>query len=118
MKKSIRAAIKVTGFILAGLFITGCAMMSIQKPRYDYSGMDRKTKTIHKKAESFARKCIRKGEPVQMSRWLRVDSVRVSKQERQIHIYYNQVLGHIPYRSENSKKVYKNMRKQLGWRYR
>ncbi|MCK4717004.1 MAG: hypothetical protein KAT54_09380, partial [Candidatus Marinimicrobia bacterium] len=88
-----RAAYKnllvVAGLLALLMCCSGCALIGVQKPRYDYSGMDRKTKTIHKKAESFARKCIRKEDPVQMSRWLRVDSVSVNKQDRQIHIYYN-----------------------------
>ncbi len=119
MKRTAYKNLHVIACLLAVLICcSGCALIGVQKPRYDYSGMDRKTKTIHKKAESFARKCIRKEDPVQMSRWLRVDSVSVNKQDRQIHIYYNRILGHIPYRSENIKKVYKTMRKQLGWRYR
>ncbi|MDO9547972.1 MAG: xanthan lyase, partial [Candidatus Marinimicrobia bacterium] len=118
MKKSNRIAIKIFWFVFVGLFLAGCATMSVQKPRYDYQKMDHSTKSVHKKAEKFAWQCVRKGEPVSVSRELRVDSVLVNKQEKEIDVYYNWILGQVPYREENAQQVYDTFRKELGWRYR
>jgi len=106
------------GLLFVSLLLSGCAMMGVQHSRYDYSKMNRKTRSVHKKAEAFARRCVQKGEPVQMSTWLRVDSVRVDKPNRHVHIYFNRTFGEIPYRQENVRQIYAAMRKQLGWRYR
>ena len=118
MKKSNQNALKIFSFVLAGLFLTGCATMSVQKSRYDYQNMDHPTKAVHKSAEKFARDCVRKGEPVSVSRGLKVDSVLVNRQDKKIDVYYNWVLGQVPYREENVQPVYDAFRKELGWRYR
>jgi len=118
VKKSNRSAIKISCLVFVGLLLSGCTMMSIQKPRYDYRNMNHSTKAVHKKAEKIARQCIRKGDPVRVSRGLRVDSVLVDRQEKQIDVYYNSVLGYVPYRKENAKQVYDAFQKELGLRYR
>ncbi|MBU0712279.1 N-acetylmuramoyl-L-alanine amidase [bacterium] len=118
MRKSNQNVIKITMFVFACLYLAGCATMSVQKPSYDYQKMDHATKSIHKKAEKFARNCVRKGVPVSVSHRLRVDSVLVNKQEKEIDVYYNWILGQVPYREENARQVYDALRKELGRRYR
>ena len=103
--------------IAVGIMLSGCATVSVQ-PRYDYSDMDRPTKLVHRSAERFVDNCVIKGEPVAVSRGLRVDSVRVDRRDRQIDVYYNWVLGQVPYREENVQQVYAAFRKKLRWRFR
>lgn len=103
--------------ITAALLLSGCATVSVQ-PSYDYSGMDRPTKLVHKSAERFADNCVIKGSPVAVSRGLQVDSVRVDRRKQQIDVYYNWVLGQVPYRSDNVGRVYDAFRKKLRFRFR
>ncbi|MCD6205407.1 MAG: xanthan lyase [Candidatus Marinimicrobia bacterium] len=118
MKRDLRVLLKIFGLFILSLFTISCATMSVQKPRYDYSGMNHATKIIHKRAAKFARNCVNKGDPVQVSRGLRIDSLNVDRQNQEIDVYYNWVLGQVPYRQETVTSVYDAFRKELGRRYR
>ena len=105
-------------FLLVTLLLNGCAVIGLIKPGYDYSSMDRTTKIVHKKAERFAQNCIRNKYPVEMTPYLKVEKVLVDRLARSIDIYFNGYFADIPFREENTRLVYSDMRRILGYRFR
>ncbi|MBN2602434.1 MAG: xanthan lyase [Candidatus Marinimicrobia bacterium] len=118
MQKKVQITLKLFSIVTLTILLFGCATMSIQQPRYDYTGMDHATKVIHKRAEKFARDCVKNGDPIQISRGLRIDSLTVNRHDKEIDVYYNWVLGQVPYRQETVSDVYDAFKKDLGLRYR
>lgn len=104
--------------LLLILFCCGCAVIGLQRPHYDYGDMNWATRRVHKAAEDFAWRCMRRGEPFRMSPWLRIDSVDVDKRQREIEVYFNRVLGEIPFRDREVDQVYRQMRRDLPFWFR
>jgi len=100
------------------LFLTACAAQLPKTVPYNTDGMDRQTRNVHKKAERLLRECVFTRTPVQLDRSVRIDSVRVDPVRRTVRIDCNKSLSMIPFRPDNTAKLYTRLRKLLGRKYR
>lgn len=100
---------------LVSILSEGCAPHVREKPMYDYDKMDRVTERIHKKVESVLESCIEENDPVNISRYTRIDSVVVNEEKEHIDIYLNRFFAYMPFREENTKKIYAAIEDELGW---
>ncbi|TFG95798.1 MAG: xanthan lyase, partial [Calditrichales bacterium] len=77
--------------------------------------MDRITERIHKKVESFLETCVNDGDPIPLSRFVRIDSLIVDEETEHLDIYLNRFFSHPAYREENIQKIYAAVQDELGW---
>jgi len=101
--------------ILITKFIIGCSTYVKEKQLYDYEKMDGVTERIHKKIESVLEKFIEEKDPVKISRYTRIDSLIVNEDEEHIDVYLNRYFSYIPFREENTRKIYAAIEDELGW---
>jgi len=97
------------------LLIVSCAPHIKEKLPYDYENMDGVTERIHKKIESVLEKCIEENDPVRISRYTRIDSLIVDDEKEHIDIYLNPFFAYMPFREENTRKIYTAIENELGW---
>lgn len=98
--------------------LSHCSLIRTGNRGYDYSEMDLHTYRVHKKSERFLRRCTRKKEPVSVPPQTRIDSVRVDKGEKDIHVYFSQYFSYIPLRLSTTDQIYQDFRERLGMWYR
>ncbi len=93
--------------ILIGLiFLLSCTPQLIKKPIYDYSRMDEDTKEVHLCVESFLNSCIKFQYPVKISRYSKIDSVVIEKNQQLIDIHLNPVFAWTPFREDDISLIY------------
>ena len=102
--------------VLVALLLIGCGPQLSK--HYDYTGMDKKTREVHLRAEEFLRKCVQTGSPLDLSPAVRIDSVFVHADQEIIDIFFNKIFSYPPFRPENAQRVYQVMRDILGRKYR
>jgi len=107
---------------LLSLFIIllfSCQPNWIKKaPKYNYSGMDRTTKKVHKKVEKFLARAVEKKQPVYVHPATRIEEIRVDKEARYLEIRLNKRFAFIPFRETNVENIYTMLRKDLGRKYK
>jgi hypothetical protein len=77
--------------------------------------MDRVTERIHKKIEAVLESCIEENDPIKISRYSRIDSVIVDEEKEHIDIYLNRSFAYMPFREDNTEKIYAAIKDELGW---
>ena len=102
--------------LLIVILLGGCIPHVKEIPQYDYDKMNAVTKRIHKKIECFLQSCIEEKDPVKISRFTRIDSVLVDEKNDHVDIYMNRFFSRIPFREENTRKIYAAIRDEIGWR--
>jgi len=100
------------------LIIFACGKQVIKKPVYDYTKMDKTTKSAHKKVENFLESCYEKQYPVKIPIVTKIDSVVVKKEGKHLDIYLNKFFAYIPLREDNVSSIYDFMKKKLGRKFR
>ena len=98
--------------------LAGCAARLPHGPRYDYSGMDKRTRDVHEKMEQLIRECVFTHEPIRLERSVRIDSIFVDPSQSMLRIDCNKVLSYVPFRPDNTTRFYSRLRELLGRRYR
>jgi len=110
---------KITFILLPFLLIVfACGKQVIKKPVYDYTKMDKITKSAHEKVEKFLESCYEKQYPVKIPIVTKIDSVAVKKEEKHLDIYLNKFFAYIPLREDNVSSIYDFMKKKLGRKFR
>ncbi|MBN2012826.1 fibronectin type III domain-containing protein [candidate division KSB1 bacterium] len=104
--------------LMLALFVGGCAQQLGKVVVYDYSGMDKDTKDVHKKVEKILQQGVATRQPVPVYPATRIDSVRIDKFHQKINIYLNPIFGYIPWRENNVASTYAALKEQLGRKYR
>lgn len=124
MGKDLRRTLKITmdttriiSFIITVLVLTACSA-NTARPLYDYSGMNRPTRVAYKRADAFLRQAIQKEGPVRLMRPSRIDTIIIDKKARTLDIYLNDWAGALPFRIENTAKIYAGMRSALGLKFK
>ena len=105
----------ILAFLLVGS--TGCSFLKPSGPVYDYSDMDIVTARAHRRVERFVTSCVQDGKPVKLSRFTRIDSLKIDTNTDTIDIYFNRFLAHIPMREENVSDIYDELHDYMGWRF-
>jgi hypothetical protein len=96
-------------------FFNKCAPHIKDKPIYNYDEMDSATESMHKKVEAVLESCIQNNDPIKISRYTRIDSVIIDKENEHADIYLNRFFAHMPLREENTQEFYKAIEDQFGW---
>ncbi len=105
--------------VIALLTVLSCAPKMVkEKPRYDYSKMDKALVPIHKKVERFLTNIIHEKKPVVLSPAVRIDSLKMDKQSRTLDIYFNRPFSYPAYRPEHVAALYQALHKELGGKYK
>jgi hypothetical protein len=99
------------------LVLLGCSANTV-KQSYDYSSMDRATKTAYKRVDAFLQRAIHEKTPAPLMRPSRIDSINVNKKLKKLDIYLNDWAGALPFRIENTASIYSGLRASLGNKYR
>jgi hypothetical protein len=105
-------------FFLLMIYI-GCAPTIPGKlPTYDYGGMDKFTRNVHKKVEKFLGQCWYRQCPVELPGSVRIDSLYANEDEKKIIVFFNKPSSYPAYRPDNVKALYQLFRSVLGRRFR
>ncbi len=111
MKRVLYAA------LLAAVLLSCSPKLSVRRPVYDYSKMDKKTAQVHKKIERVLTQCVLERKPVALTRDVRIDSLRLDEKKRTIKAWLGKSFSYPAYRSETVAALYSDVRKQLGKKY-
>ncbi len=111
--------------IYFGVFVTallliymGCApTIPPALPTYDYAGMDKFTRKVHKKVELFLARCLQQQYPVKLPSSVRIDSLYANKQKKEITVVFNKPFSYPAYRPDNVNALYRILRSELGKRF-
>ncbi len=103
--------------LILAIFSFSCSTLGLKKSKYDYSEMDRPTRLAHYRTEKFLESCIEDADPIQVSKYTRIDSLVFNRDKNHIDIYFNRILGHIPFREENTVQFYDELQYMLGYRF-
>ena len=114
LKQMIFSVVLLISFSL----IFSCAPHLVKRPVYDYTKMDKMTKTIHQRVEKFITSCWEERIPAEISPFTRIDSLKLDRDKFHIDIFLNPALATIPMREENTGLFYTAMRKFLGRKYK
>ncbi len=105
---------------LVGLLaLLACApKITLKKPAYDYTGMDKNTIQVHKQLQAFLETTIRSRSPVVLPPTVRIDSLVVDAGSKHIRAVFSKPFSYPAYRPEQVQLIYELVRKQLGRKYR
>ncbi|MBN2355501.1 fibronectin type III domain-containing protein [candidate division KSB1 bacterium] len=113
--------IKIYRWLIAlALILTfSCAPRLVkEKPRYDYSKMDKATVKAHKKVEKFLESCIESKQPVRLSPAVRIDSLKLDQELKSLEIYFNRPFSYPAYRPDHVDALHEILREELGGKYK
>lgn len=103
---------------LALLWLFSCQPGWMKKaPSYDYTGMDKETKNVHKKVERFLARSVAREKPVYVHPATRIQRIRIDEEARHIDIELNKYFSFIPFREENVDAVYRTLYGELDGKY-
>jgi len=101
------------------LSLCTCAHRAAErKPRYDYSTMDKRTASAHKKIIRWLDHCVATKQPVPLASSVRLDSLTIDAAGKTMAIYFNKPFSYPAYRPDHVAAVYAGLRNRLGRRYR
>jgi hypothetical protein len=85
---------------------------------YNYKGMDSETKVVHKKVEDFLFLVQETSFPVYTPSSTRIEKLEYNKTQKQIRITLSEGFSQVPFRQDNVRQIYDELRKSLGRNYR
>lgn len=112
-----------TWILIAGIFLySNCAHFKGQpiltKPTYDYQQYSRTERDIHRRVEKFILRCWQTQQPIALYPQVRIVKVKYLEDQRLIEIHFNGIFAYNPYRPKDIAAIYREVRRNLGWRYR
>ncbi len=99
-------------------FFMGCAQTIPVQNGYDYSSMDRLTKKVHKKAETFIHNAWDGHYSFTLHEDVKIQSIRLDRKNKTILIEFNPAFSYGPMRQNIHDDIYYELKKSLGWRFR
>jgi len=95
-------------------FFIACQPEWVKKaPSYDYTGMDEQTRELHRSVEEFLWFSAQNEYPVAVPLGTRIDSIRIDAQARHIQIDLNKAFSFLPFREDNVRDIYSELRKTI-----
>ncbi len=79
--------------------------------------LDPKTRHAYRGVTQFLDRCISEGYPVSVVKFAKIDTLIVHEDTQHIDIYFNNWFECVPYREENTRQIYDEMKKDLGTRF-
>ena len=87
-------------------------------PKYDYAGMDQETKELHKKIEEFLYLVQASGYPIKIHPVTRIENLSINSVQKEIRVGFSKVFSFVPFRENNVRQTYAELRKTIGSAYR
>ena len=100
---------------IASLLATGCVTT---KSPYSYKGLTKNEIRVHKAAEKFLTQTYEGKTSFKLPEHVVIDSVRVNRNDREVGVFMSRNMGSIPFREQNTREMYSQLRQDLGRRFR